>query len=227
MSTRRTYIQLRRKKGTAGGSASSSKFAGTCVDDATVGTIAWVNVANAQGACDGVRASNTDSVTKNQTVCVVDTGHYLKSTNFGFAIPAGATITGIEVTVRRDSSSALFCIDGCGCGNTVDNSVKIVQGGVIAGTEKADTITYWPAPLTDKTYGGAADLWGLAWTVAQINAANFGLVVSPKMKHAADGSTGHSQRGNIDCVKITVYYTTAGVSHKETRIPDRLAIAYA
>ncbi len=56
------------------------------------------------------------------------------------------------------------------------NSVKIVKEGTIEGDEKATggidgTDTYYP-------FGGSSDLWGLGWTVANINSSTFGVVFS-------------------------------------------------
>jgi hypothetical protein len=46
--------------------------------------------------------------------------------------------------------------------------------GVYIGTDHADTTNFWATVLTDKIYGGAADMWGLTFTPAEINASTFG-----------------------------------------------------
>ena len=90
---------------------------------------------------------------------------YLNATGFGFTIPVGATIDGIVVDVERKTSSA--------AGTSLDNSVKIIKGGAIVGTEHA-TATSYTASDTTESHGTSADLWGTSWTSADINAANFG-----------------------------------------------------
>lgn len=63
---------------------------GTMADDSTVGTVTWVNPDNAK-ASDDVRA----------IMYYGGSSHYLKATNFGFSIPAGATINGIVVEIEK------------------------------------------------------------------------------------------------------------------------------
>ena len=66
---------------------------GTLADDDTSGTETWSDPTNA-AASDDSYATNSRSGTSVQT-------HRLKATNFGFSIPTGATIEGIEVSVER------------------------------------------------------------------------------------------------------------------------------
>lgn len=66
---------------------------GTGADDASVGTITWSNPGN-------ITASDNTYAT-NLTGCITSVSHYLKATNFGFSVPAGATITGITVEIER------------------------------------------------------------------------------------------------------------------------------
>lgn len=173
-------------------SASSTKTPGTFADDGVVGTIVWLNPGNA-GANDATYATAT-------AVLVPGISHYLKGTNCGFAIPSHAIIQGIKVRVDRKCSAP---------GSVADESVKLVQGGVITGNDKASAIA-WPVADAYAEYGGQNDLWGLSWTPAQINAANFGAVISAAI---AVGQT-----ASIDHVEIIVYYTlpqsvTATIEH--------------
>jgi len=119
--------------------------------------------------------------------------HYLKVTNFGFAIPGGSTITGIVVNVERHESAA----NGC-----KDNRVRIVKGGVIGTTDRASA-TEWPTSDASVEYNSTSpdhtDLWGETWTVADINASNFGVAIS------ALGINGG--QALIDYISITVYYS--------------------
>jgi len=151
------------------------------VDDASVGTVAWSNPANAQYS-DNVYAS----VTLNSGII----SHYLKATGFGFSIPSNATINGILVEVERKAAA----------GTIGDYSVKLVKGGAISGNNKADTTNNWPTTDTYKSYGGSTDLWGLSWTAADINASNFGMAIACR-GYAANSIS------YIDHIRITVYYT--------------------
>ena len=146
----------------------------TMADDATVGTVAWTNPDNAK-ASDNVYTSVGSGIT-----------HYLKATNFGFIIPTGATIDGILVEIEQKDF-------GFGA---LENSIKIVKGGVISGEEKS-TGAEIPDTDTYVSYGSSTDLWGLPWTAEDINLSTFGVVFSD------------TDFSGVDHIRITVYYTEA------------------
>ena len=98
---------------------------------------------------------------------------YLRGQAYGFTIPTGATIDGIEVSIRRQSSSN----NG---GNSInDVSLQLAKNGTILGSNYATT-TDWPTTMAVANYGGATDLWGTTWTPADINNVNFGVALSVK-----------------------------------------------
>lgn len=153
---------------------------------ANSGATNWSSVNNifasdnayALGICDGTDGS-TD---------------FLRATGFGFAIPAGSIIDGIVVEVERSESNA--------DDNIRDILVSLTKtGATYLGDNKADTVTEWPTVDAYKTYGGAADLWGASWSVAEINSANFGVFF------AAKHSSGTTPTARVDHIRITVYYT--------------------
>jgi len=65
---------------------------GTLADDAAVGAVAWTNPGNAASSDNAYAVFSTSGVQQS---------HYLKATNFGFSIPAGATIDGVAVSIER------------------------------------------------------------------------------------------------------------------------------
>jgi len=151
--------------------------------DAGIGTIDWNN------GSDAYTSNNVRAYTN--TMINGDKSYYLTETNFGFAIPSTATIDGIVVEVeRRDNGS----------GNIMDNSIKIIQGGSIIGSQHSAGGN-WPSSDTYKTYGNATDLWGTTWLYSDINASNFGIAISCKKAGAGNN------QGEIDHVRITIYYT--------------------
>src|SRR4051812_31719459 len=101
---------------------------GTGAEDTSYGTITWSNPGNIL-ASDNSRA--TAALGSTQLT------HYLKASNFGFTIPAGATILGILVEIERSATSSLAL---------KDDRVRLVKGGVIQSTDKATATTY---PLSD------------------------------------------------------------------------------
>ena len=83
----------------------------------------------------------------------------------------------------------------------VDNVVKLVRGGSVVGNNLASA-SYWPASDALASYGGNSELWGTTLTAAQVNAADFGIVLS------ATTTTGATAA--VDYIALTVYYSVAG-----------------
>lgn len=82
------------------------------------------------------------------------------------------------------------------CLRESDNSVRLVQGGVVTGNNLAQTATPWQTTDAYTTYGGPNELWGAVWTTTIVNANNFGAVLS------ASVTNGTAQ---IDHMRITIY----------------------
>ena len=159
---------------------------GTFADDATVGTIAWGNPGRAV-ASDDSRAGCNEGNPPGAT-------HYLKATNFGFAIPAGAKIDGIKVEAEIKHSSA---------STAYDNSIKLVKAGSYVGDNKArESSVYWPTSDAYVTWGGETDLWGTTWSVDEINNSGFGVGISGVFSPVYSTAS-------IDHIRITVYYSSA------------------
>jgi hypothetical protein len=151
---------------------------GASYNDVTFGTVAWTTPGNA----------TTDDGAYAQGAPGGGDTNYLHSDNFGFNVPSPAVIDGIEVAIERHALS----------GTIKDSRVRIVKGGVVGATEKGDLINTWPLVDTVKTYGANNDLWGETWTAGDINASNFGVVLSV---------TDSADLALVDHVAITVYFS--------------------
>jgi hypothetical protein len=105
-----------------------------------IGNQAWTNPGNitAPGLPYATVSISHDAIYSN----------YLQGSGYGFTIPTGANVMGIEVTINR-----MFT----GHPNIIDNSVRLVKAGVIVGSNKASA-TLWPTVFTAVTYGGPTDL---------------------------------------------------------------------
>jgi hypothetical protein len=114
-------------------------------------------------------------------------------TNFGLAVPDGASIAGIQFAVRRAALS----------GDAVDHVVQVLRGGVAVGNNHADS-TGWPMLLTYKDYGGATDNWGASWTPGDLRSSGFGLSITPSYT----GPSAGNERAYIDSVRVTVFFNT-------------------
>ena len=169
----------------ASADTSGPNFPGTGADVTGVGTVTWANPGNITANDNSYASASLNN----------STTHYLQATNFGFAIPTLATIDGITVVIGRYGTTDF--------GNDVrDNIVRLVQGGTIVGSNYATTGTDWPSTEGTATYGSATDLWGTTWTAAQINAANFGVVLS--------ATSTNSRTAYVDYMQVTVAYTYGG-----------------
>jgi hypothetical protein len=196
--------------GTGGSSTSTpgvpgtivAKLGGTVVNDATPGGQAWTNAA---GVLNGATGSGQDQATNGLNV-VSNNGvsQYLKVTNFGFAVPTGATITGVTVTINRKQTVAEAMHD---------YTLKLVVGGAIVGSNKA-IATNWKTAYETIAYGGTSDKWGTTLTAAQINASNFGLVFN------AQNTSGSSSVAAVNWIKIQIDYTTGGSTEQPGAQPS-------
>ena len=134
------------------------------------GTINWTNPTNVY----------VDDVLYATAVLSSGQGtRYIRATNYGFAIPGTATITGILVSVMRQSSS------DSGGKSIIDTSVSLVKNNIITGNNNASPIA-WPVTMTAQNYGGAGNLWGTTWTPAEINNANFGVAFAAVTQSTAE-----------------------------------------
>jgi len=183
--------------------AGTGGTSGTC-DGAT--TFCWTSPGNIT-ANDGVNAQVAlgSSATSNE----------LQGTNFGFAIPAGSTINGITVEIKKQAVS--------GTGNPTDLDVTILKGGIATGTNLGHLGpgNGWLTAGGIDTYGGSSTLWGATWTPADINASNFGVQIS------CTEWVGLPATAGVDFIRITIAYTPpapppTGGKHRviETQVRD-------
>jgi hypothetical protein len=155
---------------------------GTCVTGGGAGN-AWGNPNNA------LTSNNADA-----TVSVDgDVSEALQCTNYGFSLPAGANILGIEVNVERASNRTQN-------GGSRDSSLLLL-GGTLAGSDLATATTYTTTDVVE-AHGGATQTWGNSWTAAQINATGFGAAL--RVTKPSAGGAAHTV--SVDHVQITVYY---------------------
>lgn len=184
---------------------------GTVVDDATIGTLVW-NDPNYAKVSDGIFAYAFPTGGPFTT-------HYLKATNFGFSIPVGSTINGIYVEIEKLKHSGV---------SAKDAFVRIVKAdGSIGITNKADTISDWPIVETYTPYGGISDLWGEAWTPADVNSPNFGVALSAVVSGPGLGSA------YVDYIRITISYTPPPPPAAPTNVqatdgthPDKVVVTW-
>ncbi len=161
-------------------------------NDASVGTLAWSSTNYAQ-LSDNNRAPANVSLGILSSV----TTNYLSATDFGFSIPSGASICGIQVDVEKKYNLILGLLT-----SITDHSVRIVKGGTISGSDHASG-SGWASTDAYSSYGGSSDLWGLTWTAADINAPGFGAVISATV---SSGLAALTLDALINHIRITVFF---------------------
>ncbi len=114
----------------------------------------------------------------------------LLATGFGFAIPTGSVIHGVEAWVERAASAS---------SSLSDNEVHLLKAGAQVGSNFASGTMYTTTDAT-AAYGDDDDLWGTTWTAEEINASNFGL------RFRVDSDTPVALTAYVDAITIRVTY---------------------
>jgi|GEM_PF-878767 len=122
--------------------------------------------------------------------------NYLKVTNFNASVPVSGTICGIELNLQKSATGINILT------SVSDGEIKLVQNGSIVGNNKA-VGGKWPTSDAYFTYGGSGDMWGTTLTPADVNASNFGFVISADLV----GVLALLPSARINYVELTVYYT--------------------
>lgn len=158
------------------------------------GGVDWINVTNAD--------TQNDSYAYGSPLFDGDEMDWLRATRFGFSVPAGATINGIEVEIDRKSDTA---------NGIIDSAIYLRKTAGQAGDNKS-VGAIWDTTDDDayNSFGGAADLWGTTWTQSEINSPNFGVDISP------ENSNAFFPICYIDHVQIKVTYTEGGAPPSAT-----------
>jgi len=87
---------------------------------------------------------------------------------------AGSVAWSSPANAQGNQTSIYASADMTNSGN-IENTIKLIKGGAISGNNKSTGATI-PTTLTTVSYGGTNDLWGLTFSVADVNASNFGVV---------------------------------------------------
>lgn len=145
--------------------------------------VAWSSLSSAQ---------TEDSVASVASLTVAsDESSLLVVRQFGFAVPAGASIRGVRVSVRGKATAS-------DPEDVRDEELKLVVGGAVAGAS-LDTAK-WSSAYVTRDYGGPTNLWGLALTPAIVNDPQFGAAFRAKYHGATSGTA------EVDVIRVAVYY---------------------
>lgn len=142
--------------------------------------VPWTNPNNVTSPVAYATVSLTGSSNLSQQIA---------ATTFGFAVAAGAIISGIVVTMDVIVSDPTF---------KAGFNLLMQKAGAPVGLSKFPVSTTTSA--TTITFGSSVDLWGTSWLPADINAANFGVIIGAQT-NTATGTTNFSLRN----VRLTIY----------------------
>jgi hypothetical protein len=131
------------------------------------------------------------------TASVGGTNKLLVITGFGFTIPGGSTINGIEIDFDCSLTGAYIALD-----DPVFVSAQLYNSGVI-GTAKTINQAW---TTTNIVLGNSLDTWGAMLTTAIVNDANFGVAVASTFPSTASPGAA----AGFTSVTMTLTYTTGG-----------------
>jgi hypothetical protein len=140
-------------------------------------------------------ATDTNSGTGTSTSCTSTSKDRHAFFSYPLSIPAGSTITGIEVRtdarVESSSSSPHFCVQLSWDNGTTWTALK--TGPNLTTTERSDVL------------GSSTDTWGRTWNTNEMTSANFRVrIVSVSSSTSRDFS--------LDWIPVRVWYTDSGVT---------------
>jgi hypothetical protein len=126
----------------------------------------------------------------------VGSSNSLTCTDFGFTIPGGSTIDGIEV---------LYTLTSSGASATRRLVETQLWNGANIGTAKSPASSW-----ADQTLGGAADVWGATLSPAIVNSMAFGVrligSINPPISNPPDAVI------TVTSITMTVYYTAGSAT---------------
>lgn len=161
----------------------SQKIAGAGSDDASSGTVVW--------ATPGAITANDDT-DANASLSGPAQSHWLVGDTFAFSLGSiVVSIDGLTVDAELWATNPIAM--------TV-NQVRMRKAGVFAGTLKSPA-TGISASRVVYTWGDATDLWGAAWSQADVEHGGFGAGFT--VNEAGAGSAVAS----CDVLRITVHYS--------------------
>jgi hypothetical protein len=141
-------------------------------------------------AQDGAAAEDRDSGTNTALSCTDAGKDRHRYYNYGFSIPGGVTVNGIEVRleVELDNATGYIC-------------TQLSWDGGVTWTASKQTPNLGGSPAV-YTLGSAADAWDRSWSASEFANSTFRVRV-------IDVANGASARFRLDWVGAQVHYTLA------------------
>jgi hypothetical protein len=111
--------------------------------------------------------------------------------DYGFDVPVGATVTGVELRVRRRGMA----------GSDAQIVLMAASQMPVAGVADKSAGGSWPDQYGGITYGGSTDLWGTGLDVNTVNATTFGAGLRAENTGSSNGNP------RVDVMELTVHFS--------------------
>lgn len=167
---------------------------------------------NGGGSLDWTNPNNVKLDDGSYATCAPDATtttftYHLRVTNFGFSVPAGATINGVTFEVQANASNDAVA------GNLRLRQSQLVKAGALTGTADT-TVSNLTTSDANYTRGSASSLWGATLASTDTNASNFGGDVY------FDTTDVVARTISVDYFKLSVDYTAAagGAMFRQTNL---------
>ena len=136
---------------------------------------------------EGALVAEDDSIAEARIAAVFQPGPLVVK-RFGFALPPGAYVRGVEVEVRRRGETGIR-----------DDSVRLVVASAPSGEDQKRPGA-WDEAFETVEYGGRSDRWGLPLTAAIVSTEGFGVAFNARFDGAGNGVA------EVDAIVLTVTY---------------------
>lgn len=158
------------------------------------GSDIWLVLPNGSAPNVPAAIASEDAARGTATVAASHDSLALRTSSFGFVVPATAVMTGIQLRLRRATS---------GTSTNHDQVIQLVRGTNGVGANRADPVPVW-APTSAyewKEYGGQGDLWDAGLSPVDVNASGFGVQVATHNAYGSADATAY-----IDVLSLQIFY---------------------
>ena len=167
-----------------------------CTVIGTGNTTGNVNYGSSNNWANPNRANLSDDLHSRVQLANGEVSKYLEVSDYGYVIPPGATIDGIQVSIEGFQESFLA--------DFADASIVLMKNGVPVGIDHAGTGYYDDKDYVN-IYGSSTDLWGETWTPADIMNPGFGALYAVQRNSGTGVFYMH-----VDYVEVTVFFSGNG-----------------
>jgi hypothetical protein len=144
----------------------------------------------AQGSPQNEWTNGANGIASDNTYATAASANLRQSYSvFGFNVPGGNTVTGIEVRLEGSGSTAA---------GTIEVALSWDGGANITSTKTTATLS---ASDVVYTLGGSSDLWGRTWTPTEFSNANFFVRVIGQP---------NSNTVRVDAIQVKPYHAATG-----------------